>query len=327
MRTNVVRTMNQGTWKSITAVVVDPFRSDQLAAVKAAAIASRCGAKLTLLNTFMLPQPTPESVLGNSKQIIASAARQRLLLLRKLAARLAKRGIEVRCVVEWDYPVHEAVVRHVLKTKPDLIVAESHRHGRIARWILANTDWELIRSCPCPLWFTRSESLPSRPRVLVAVDPRHSHDKPARLDDRLLKTANVVVEELGGSVDIVHVWRNPLSTSPGMFMAPVRIPRRALVSATFVGDLERDVALLASRHGFDDNRCFIKEGDTAEVLATFAKKRGSDVLVMGAVSRSFATRPLIGNTAEKVIDHVGCDVLVVKPAGFKAPARRARPRV
>lgn len=38
-------------------------------------------------------------------------------------------------------------------------------------------------------------------------------------------------------------------------------------------------------------------------------------------------RPVIGSTAESVIDHVDCDVLVVKPAGFKTPVKRAQVKV
>src|SRR5437868_2420297 len=192
--------MSSTHWRSITAVVVDPFGRDQLAATKAAAIAARCGARLTLFNTFMLPQPTPEAVLGSARRNIAAAIRQRQQQLKKLAARLARRGITVQCAVEWDYPTHEAIVRHVLKHKPDLLVAESHRRGRIARWVLANTDWELIRNCPCPLWFVRSKSLPAKPRVLVAVDPRHANAKPVQLDDRLLAAASGLTSQLRGEI-------------------------------------------------------------------------------------------------------------------------------
>ena len=42
---------------------------------------------------------------------------------------------------------------------------------------------------------------------------------------------------------------------------------------------------------------------------------------MGAVSRSLLARPVIGNTAERVIDHVDCDVFIVKPAAFKRLAK------
>jgi hypothetical protein len=47
---------------------------------------------------------------------------------------------------------------------------------------------------------------------------------------------------------------------------------------------------------------------------------------MGAVSRSRLVRPVIGNTAERVIDQVDCDVLIVKPAGFQVPTQLQRRR-
>ena len=48
---------------------------------------------------------------------------------------------------------------------------------------------------------------------------------------------------------------------------------------------------------------------------------------MGAISRSTLSRFFIGNTAERVIDDVQCDVFVVKSPDFRtAIARRvARP--
>jgi universal stress protein E len=37
---------------------------------------------------------------------------------------------------------------------------------------------------------------------------------------------------------------------------------------------------------------------------------------MGAISRSGLKRLFIGNTAERILDDLTCDVLVVKPRGF-----------
>jgi universal stress protein E len=42
----------------------------------------------------------------------------------------------------------------------------------------------------------------------------------------------------------------------------------------------------------------------------------ADLLVMGAVSRSRLQELFVGSTAERVLDHLGCDVLVVKPGDF-----------
>ncbi len=44
-----------------------------------------------------------------------------------------------------------------------------------------------------------------------------------------------------------------------------------------------------------------------------ARKIHSDIVVMGAISRTGIKRFLIGNTAERIIDDLSCDVLVVKP--------------
>jgi universal stress protein E len=43
---------------------------------------------------------------------------------------------------------------------------------------------------------------------------------------------------------------------------------------------------------------------------------------MGAVSRSGLKRVFIGNTAERVLDALPCDVLVVKPAHFASRVER-----
>jgi universal stress protein E len=40
---------------------------------------------------------------------------------------------------------------------------------------------------------------------------------------------------------------------------------------------------------------------------------------MGAVSRSGLRKLFLGSTAEQLLDRLPCDVLVVKPAGFRTP--------
>ena len=233
---------------------------------------------------------------------------------------------QAKCVVQWDYPAHEAIVRQVLKSKPDLLVTDSHRRGRVARWLLSNTDWELMRTCPCPMWFVRSASLPRRLQVLVAVDPRHSHAKPTRLDDRLLRAASTLIDELSGRIAVVHAYEAPVASTSGMLIEPVRIPRSLRRAHEFIADTTRMVNSLAAKHGIDASECIVQEGSTREVIAAVARRRKADLLVMGAVSRSQLSRLAIGSTAEAVIDHVDCDLFIVKPAGFKTPVRRMKVR-
>ena len=53
-----------------------------------------------------------------------------------------------------------------------------------------------------------------------------------------------------------------------------------------------------------------------EAIPEAAHTLRASVVVMGAVSRSGLKRVFIGNTAERVLNRLSCDVLVVKPAHF-----------
>jgi universal stress protein E len=311
-------------WKVILVVVTNVFAREQLAATKAAAVARRCGARVVLFNTFMVPQPISDVSMDSREQIIEAAIRQREQRLAQIAAQM-RLPRNTKCVVRWDYPIYEAIVRQVRQTKPDLLITESHRHTKLARIVLANTDWQLMRDCPCPLWFVRSPELPKQPRLLVAVDPRHTHAKPTKLDDRLLQAAHSLTRQLGGRIAVVHAYETPASAVPGMLMEPVRLPISPQRTRDFITTTTQSVTKLAAKHRVAD--CVVREGAASDVIASEANRRNSDILVMGAVSRSLLLRPVIGSTAERVIDHVDCDVLVVKPAGFKTHVKRSAVQV
>lgn len=304
-------------WRTIMVVVTNPFAREQLAATKAAAAARRSGARVVLFNTFMIPQPVSDVAMDSRDAIIASAIRQRRSALRAIATGL-RMPRNTECLVQWDYPIDEAIVRQVRKTKPDLLISESHRHGRLARIVLANTDWQLIRDCPCALWFVRSKALPRSPQVLVAIDPRHAHAKPAKLDDRLLRAALGFTKQLGGRIGVVHAYERFADAVPGVLRRPIRPAQESAQARRFVATTTELVTKLAGKYGVSADECAVREGAAAEVVAVEADRLGADVLVMGAVSRSLLARPVIGNIAERVIDHVDCDVFIVKPAGFKA---------
>lgn len=300
--------MSKRAWKTLMVVIADPFAEDQPALTKAVALSLRSGARLVLFNSFMVPQPVNDVPMGSRSQIIASALRERRERMEALIEVTQAR--DAKCIATWDYPAHEAIVRQVLKVKPDVLITASHRRGRLARWLLANTDWELIRQCPCPVWFVRSPEVALQPNILVAVDPFHAHDKPAMLDERLVHQATVVAEQFGGHVSLAHACHIPDSARP--------------VRSLIVTRAKQAVEDLAARHGVSAEYCEVKAGLPEEIIPAIERRDGADLLVMGAVSRSIDTHPVIGNTAERVIDRVACDLLVIKPASLTVRTRAPR---
>ena len=68
-----------------------------------------------------------------------------------------------------------------------------------------------------------------------------------------------------------------------------------------------------------------------EAIAEASRKSRCAIVVMGAISRSGYKRLLIGNTAERILDELTCDIMVIKPETFRSDvpstARGARLQV
>jgi universal stress protein E len=291
-----------------------PEHDDQWALLKAAAVAARCGARLTLLHTFSLPYPLVGSSYRSTSEMVHEASAARRARLAALVEHLGI-GAEVDYAVEWDVPVSGAIVRHVLREKPDLLVADSHRHGRLGRLFLNNTDWELIRSVPCPLWFVKSPGLPKRPKMMAAVDPVHVDAVHSGLDGAILRLAKRLRRALGAALTVAHV----LEPSPEDDKVPRS--RGAWSGGRRPHSLQEArarhaVLRLARRHGMPSAKRAFGRGEPSVALKRLARATGTDLVIMGAVSRRAQQRAFIGTTAERVIDQLRCDILIVKAPAF-----------
>jgi universal stress protein E len=78
------------------------------------------------------------------------------------------------------------------------------------------------------------------------------------------------------------------------------------------------VEKLCKTHGVPADRTHIHQGGTRQLLLTLTEQLRADAVVMGAISRSGLKGLFLGNTAEDVLDRLHCDLIIVKPEGFKA---------
>ncbi len=56
----------------------------------------------------------------------------------------------------------------------------------------------------------------------------------------------------------------------------------------------------------------------AKAIVDLAQSTGAQLVVLGAISRSFMDRAVTGRTTERLLDQIQCDVLTV-PAGTEIP--------
>jgi universal stress protein E len=288
---------------------------------KAAELARAAKARVELFHAVDIPIRTDPTVAATGKAHALQRVRAADHRLHQFARLALLRGIEVSCHSNSDYPPHEAIVRRAVETRADVVVAATRARGFAGRLLLRNTDWELIRQCPCPLLLVKSTRPYAKSVMLAAVDPFHTHAKPADLDVRLLSLGNSLSRLFKGSLHIFHAYM-PLvnvASTPGAAAIPIAAaPELEVAHAELVAsELDR----LAKSAGVPTRAQHLHMGVVASELCAAARSTRATLAIMGAVSRSALRRIFIGSTAEDALDKLGCDVLVVKPRGFKSNVR------
>jgi universal stress protein E len=305
-------------------VAVGPPTSTHARAIRRAAeLAAVAGARLELFHANFNPYAgDPVFMQQSLDEQMDQALEYSRRRLERLAAPLRRRGLQVATTVAWDYPAHEAIVRRVLDVEPDLLVAEAHKHGVGERLVLTNTDWQLVRLCPVPLLLARTRRSYNGARFVAAIDPFHAHAKPADLDRRILDVAVRLAIQAKAEVHAAHVYRPPAAYIPGSFAEPVPIAASPTLLKPFEDAVCARVAkfLRPLKRRIADQH--VIAGDPVRELPVLARNLGAALAIMGAVSRSGLKSLFIGHTAERVLDRMTCDVLVVKPRAFRTAVPR-----
>jgi nucleotide-binding universal stress UspA family protein len=96
-----------------------------------------------------------------------------------------------------------------------------------------------------------------------------------------------------------------------------RPSQAARINADFAAAAKTQLEQLLKTTPIPRGRRHLCAAVPAEAIAGVARQTGSALVVMGALSRSGLKGLFIGNTAERVLDRLTCDVLIIKPAHFK----------
>ena len=232
--------------------------------------------------------------------------------------KLEQQGVRAGADVYWDRDQAEGIVRKVLRYQPDLVLHALDSHPRMLGPLLAAADWRLLRQCPVPLLLGRTPRWPERPRVAAAIDPFHLDDRAAALDRKILTHADQLASQLGGELHVVHVFNT--------------LPHSAIFDEHLVVDYEQLQKKVKAEHRqrigemiapwqleVGDPCVHLLEGEFHQLIPRWVEDESIDVLVMGSLARGFVDRLLIGSSAERLLDQVNSDLLIIKPDNFRCP--------
>ena len=305
-------------------VVMDPADGESFALGRGRRLAAALGSPLELF-ACEFDQAMEGSHFRITERLEAARTARveaRRAWLESAAKPLREEGLEVRTEAIYANPRHEAVARRALETGAAFVVMRTHFHEWLTRATLSAADWQLIRICPAPLMLVKGGPWPESPKLLAAVDPSHRDDRHARLDHTIMDLAEQLDTALNARTWVAHCIFSmaSLESTAALSMMP-----EALGSSPedYAGDLVQQLraAVLRLLEGrkVPASRMRIVEGRPEKELPRLVDELEIDLLITGGISRSRIEQVFIGGTAERLLDRIRCDLLVVKPPGFRCP--------
>ncbi len=284
---------------------------------RAAALARRCGAGLTLLAVAEeLPLLLRQSV-GAHEDLAEAFQAETQDHLKETAAPLIAEGLAVTLAVRYGKPYME-VIRAARQSPFDLVMKTAEAGGLTS--LFGSTAMKLLRMCPAPVWIEKPSRRGGLRRIVAAVDPFVDEETGRALNRKIVEIAALLADIEGAELSVLHVWQafgaDVLGGRGGLSertVASYRAAVREKAREQFDGFVES----FGGRVKKEQMR--LLQGDPARVIAEFTRNNRSDLIVMGSVARGGVAGMLIGSTAERVFSKIRCSILAVKPDGFVSP--------
>ncbi len=234
--------------------------------------------------------------------------------MRELAQSASDRGVTVATSISHDRPAADAIVEKARNFDPRFVVKGTQYHSPAERAILTFTDWELIRDLDCPLWLVKEHAWREKPVIVAAVDPTHRDDEHASLDQRIVDLGKSVAAHVDGRLVLFHTYQRLVEIGSYAMLSfkPQKLPIDEL-DKKMREEHRQKLDALAANNDIPARDVHQLPGRTHEILPTFARTQGADLVIMGALSRGKRKRRMLGNTAERVLDHLHCDILIARP--------------
>jgi universal stress protein E len=216
----------------------------------------------------------------------------------------AAKGQKVNVIVEWTKDAMRWINSRCASGNYYAVVKTGGADG--AR-VAGSDDWQLLRECRAPVLLVAEHKWSRTKPVLVTVDlPSDSRRKRA-LNRKVLEAGKALAEALDAPLEIITAIEVPV------LLAELDIIDPASYAAEAKESMQPQVNKLAREMNLPAKLFKAKRGPVEKVITSRAAKVRAQIVVMGTAGRTGVKARLLGNTAEKVLEHLHTDVLAIKP--------------
>jgi len=292
-------------------VVVSGKRREHIALGRALQLAEFYDIKLHLLSCVFDPGTDMSPLISSAhkKAIKEQKIQRRLAYLDEIKLSLADKNIPITTQVVWDRKIQNAVIKTCQRKDPDLVIKRISENASSVNPFTMPVDWQLLRKCPAPLLLVKDAKWKMPSPVLAAVDAASEDANEQAFNHVIIGYAKLLARLTDAPAHIVTTHITPTLDNAAM------IPNfnlDELKSEVYAFNCQKLKELVAD-HNIQSENLHIIEGLAEDRVPKLTKEIGSQIVVMGTIGRSGLTGAFMGNTAERVLTHLQCEVLALKP--------------
>jgi len=262
-------------------VIYDPTREEQPALDRAAITAEEIGASVHLFACIHTGLPGEEDEAVEIERQLGELKTH----LEQRVAPIVEKGVTVSIETEWHKDWPHAAIRAAERSQADIVFKSSFKHRSSERILKSTSDWILIRECMSPVLLVKENSIPEVSRILAGVDISARAESYEKLNEHIIEFSRRLIEAEHAEVHVVNAF-------PDFRVLP-------------------DKQKLIDLSGVDSDHIHIKLGAPDKVIVDTAKRINANLVVVGNSHRSGLAAMLHGNTAEKILDKLDCNVLAM----------------
>ncbi len=299
-------------------VAIDPNQDDQPALRRAVYLHQRIGGKIKAflpIYDFSYEMTTllsPDERTAMRQGVIS----QRTAWIREQAKYYLEAGVPIDIKVVWHNRPFEAIIQEVVAGGHDLLLKMAHQHDKLESVIFTPTDWHLLRKCPCPVWMVKDQPWPEGGKAVVAVNRRARRITTIRSMKSWSRRRSSLPSRLT-TLEVHLVGAYPVTPINIAIELPEFDP--SVYNDAIRGQHLLAMKALRQKFSIDEKMTHVEKGLPEEVIPDLAEHLQAGIVVLGTIGRTGISAAFLGNTAEQVIDHLRCDLLVIKPDEYQTP--------
>jgi len=233
--------------------------------------------------------------------------------LDELVREVEMQGIPCELRIETERP-WIAISRAVLAEGFDVVVvAKRNAASKDASRRLGSVATKLLRKCPCAVWVVKPEHDLVMKLVLAATDL-------TPVGDQAVRYGAYVTSKHGYELHVLHAYQTPLQLQmEASTLSDEEYAARIEAIKTAAQAQIQEVLKGAELAG--EPVLHIGRNAPSIAIREAVEHLHPDLVVIGVISRGGVAGMLVGNTAEKLLPHLDCSLLCVKPDDFVSPVQ------